>query len=339
MNGRSSGARLFLFPWIVGFAALTALPVVVSLALSFTQFGDPLSMDRLRWVGLSHYRQAVGTVGPYNPDRGDPWHWNLLGGKPDDVHFHQSLYNSITFSLFAVPLGLAASLMTALLLNLRLRGTSVARTLIYIPHVLGGAATIVIWSWLFNPEFGWVNEGLRCLYRLADPVVRLFREQGTADFPTPAWLYSPVWCKPAVVIMHVWGIGGSMLIFLAALHRVPRALYDAARLDGSSAWRQFLHVTWPHITPVVLFNLVVSLVFTMQSFTQSYFLETRQQKDGLLFFALYVYRVAFEPPYRFGYASALAWIFVLVLIVLIVPILLSGRLWVYYAGSERTSKG
>ena len=105
------------------------------------------------------------------------------------------------------------------------------------------------------------------------------------------------------------------------------------------AWRQFLHVTWPHITPVVLFNLVISLVFTMQSFTESYFLETRQQKDGLLFFALYLYRVAFEPPYRFGYASALAWIFVLVLIVLIVPILLSGRLWVYYAGSERTSKG
>lgn len=105
MNERSSGARLFLFPWIVGFAVLTALPVVASLALSFTQFGDPLSMDRLRWVGLSHYRQAVGTVRPYSPDRGDPWHWNLLGGKPDDVHFHQSLYNSITFPLCAVPLG------------------------------------------------------------------------------------------------------------------------------------------------------------------------------------------------------------------------------------------
>ena len=123
-----------------------------------------------------------------------------------------------------------------------------------------------------------------------------------------------------------------MLIFLAALRRVPFVLYDAAGLDGAGIWKKFRHITWPMITPVVLFNLIVSIIFAMQSFNEPYMLQNRRQEEGLLFYVLYVYRTAFEAPYQLGYASALSWIFILVLMLLVLPLVWSSRRWVYEAG-------
>ena len=319
-------------PWAVGFLLLTFLPMLALLALSMTRTSGPLNDTRFEWIWADHYRGALSVDSSYALSAADPWYWRILGGKPNDGRFYTSLYNSLFYSLFAVPLGLCSSLAVAMLLNRSFRGMSLIRACVYLPHILGGVATIVIWSWLFNPQFGWINQVIRLLYEALDPVVRLFREDGTGDWSMPGWLYSPMWCKPAVIIMCIWTMGGSMLIFLAALRRVPRMLHEAAALDGAGHWHRFRNVTLPHITPVVLFNLIVSLIFSMQAFNESYMLQNRAQNDGLLFYVLYLYRCAFEPPYRVGYASALAWIFFGLIGLLVLLAVRSARSWVFYEG-------
>jgi multiple sugar transport system permease protein len=211
---------------------------------------------------------------------------------------------------------------------------STARAFVYLPHVLGGAASIVIWSWLLNPQFGWINHGIRLIYIALDPFVHLLDPRGTQDWPTPRWLYSADSCKPAVILIHVWTIGGSMLVFLAGLRRVPAYLYEAARVDGAGGWARFRNVTWPQLTPILLFNGVVSCVFAMQCFNEAYLLQNRQQDDGLLFYALYVYQSAFEPPYRLGFASALGWILFVLMLFMVSAIGCSSRWWVSYSGVE-----
>ncbi|MEE9296952.1 MAG: sugar ABC transporter permease [Phycisphaerae bacterium] len=189
----------------------------------------------------------------------------------------------------------------------------------------------MIWSWLLNPRFGLVNAALRLFYRLLDPVVGLFHETGTSLWVTPDWFYSPSSCKPALIIMHLWLGGGTMLVFLAALQRVPARLIEAAAIDGAGRWQRFRHVTLPHISPAILFNLIVGLVFSMQSFDQSYLLFNRAQRDGLLFYMLHLYRIAFESPYRVGYASALAWVLFGTTALVVAVVLLVSRRRVYYA--------
>ncbi len=334
MNTSCRDVARFLLPWAIGLVGLTLIPMLASLVLSFARLEGGLSSDHISWVGTRHYEQALEVESDYEPSDLDPWYWRYLGGKPGDARFYTSLYNSLVYTLIAVPLGLCTSFVVALLLHRPLRGMSVVRACVYLPHVLGGVATIVIWSWLFNPQFGWFNQVIRLVYHGLDPLVRMFHEDGTTDWPTPRWLYSPMWCKPAVIIMHVWTMGGSMLIFLAALRRVPSQLYAAASLDGAGSWRRFRHVTLPQSSPAILFNLTVSLIFAMQSFSEAYVLQNRAQDDGLLFYVLNIYQAAFEPPYRLGYASALAWILFVVLFVLAVPLMLTARRWVYYAGEE-----
>ena len=272
---------------------------------------DGLSLSSsLEWVGSDHYRRAV----------------------LEDPLFRKSLSNSLWYSLAATPLEVGASLIVALVLSRRMRGMTAMRTLFYLPHVLGGVATVLIWSWLFNPQFGPINAMLRSGFAAIDPVVRLFSSTGTSGWTPPAWLYSPQWCKPALVIIQVWTFGGAMLIFLAALQHVPQGLHEAAEIDGAPRWRRFWHVTWPHLTPAVLVNLVTGLVASMQAFNQPYLLTNRAQQDGLLFYVLYLYRCAFEPPYRMGYASALAWIFFALVFVLVLLAARSARRWVFYSG-------
>jgi len=302
----------FALPWLVGVIGLVVLPVVGSLCMSLLHW-DGLSLTRdVEWVGLDNYREILG----------------------DDPLFAKALGNSLYYSLIGTPLVLAASLAVSVLLSRRLRGIGLFRTLFYLPHVLGGVATVLIWSWLFNPRFGPINAMLGWCFATVDPLVRLFGAEGSSSWPTPKWFYSPQWCKPALILMQIWSFGGAMLIFLAALQHVPRSLDDAAAIDGAGRWRRFRHVTLPHLTPAILFNLVTGLVFSMQAFHQAYLLTNRAQDDGLLFYVLYLYRCAFEPPYRVGYASALAWIFFVVVFVLVLLAVWSARSWVFYEGER-----
>ena len=335
MTPRSSAAVWFLAPWAVGLVLLTLLPALAALGLSFTRFGDDLSLASPEVVGLSHYRNALGVDAAHTPTDSDPWYWRALRGRPNDPRLYKSLANSLFFTLIAVPLGLCSSLAVALLLNQRLRGMTIFRALMYVPHLLGGVATVMIWSWLLNPQFGWTNELIRWAYACVDPIVRIFHDGGTSTWGVPTWLYSPRGCKPALILMHVWTMGGSMLIFLAALRRVRPELYSAARIDGASRLQRFRNVTLPQISPAILFCLVMGLIFAMQSFHNAYLLQNRAQSDGLLFYVLYLYETAFEPPYRLGYAAALAWILFAVLAAMVLPLLIAARRWVHYESEPR----
>jgi multiple sugar transport system permease protein len=203
-----------------------------------------------------------------------------------------------------------------------------------LPYMLGGVATVLVWSWLFNPRFGLINRGLYLAFETLDPLVRVFSPTGTDGWTAPDWFYSPAACKPALIIMHVWLCGGAMLVFLAALQRVPGTLHDAARIDGAGAVRRFFAITLPHISPAIVFNAAVGVIFSMQAFDQAYLLYNRAQRDGLLFYMLRLYRVAFEDPHRLGYASALAWILFVVIAALTAPLVAIAGKRVYYAADR-----
>ncbi len=312
-TGSERAGLLFALPWLTGLFVLTLGPVFISFLISLTRWDGLSITDGLSWVGAANYRELLGQgVG----DRPDPLAYRALG-------------NSLWYTAVGVPLTLVTSLGAALLLNARVRGMGVFRVAFVLPYVLGGVATVMIWSWLLNPQYGLVNGGLRWLFAVIDPVVQLLGGSGTSGWSTPDWFYSPGACKPALVMMHVWLGGGSMLVFLAALQRVPQELRDAVAIDGGGRWQRFRHVTLPFVSPAILFNLVVGVIFSMQTFDEAYLLYNRSQEDGLLFYMVQLYRVAFEPPYRIGYASAMAWVLLVVLLVLVLPVVLLGRRYVY----------
>jgi multiple sugar transport system permease protein len=290
----------FALPWLVGLIVLTVMPLAGSLLMSLVQWDGLSFTANLEWVGFDHYREAIA----------------------DDPTFRKALANSLYYSLLAAPLTVATSLAAAILLAKPVRGIALFRTLFYLPHVLGGVATILIWGWLFNPRFGPINAVLRAV----------FGATGASGWQAPGWFYSPQWCKPALVIMQAWLFGGAMLIFLAALQHVPPRLHDAAAVDGAGRWHRLRHVTLPFLSPAILFNLVTGLVASMQAFNQAYLLYNRAQDDGLLFYVLYLYRCAFEPPYRMGYASALAWLFFALVLILVLLAVRSAHGWVCYEG-------
>ncbi len=306
--GARTAGWLFALPWLIGLFGLSLVPMALSLAVSFTSW-DGLSLrGGAQWIGTQHYAEIL--------DR--------------DPHLRRALANTLYYTLGAVPLGLVASLAAALLLNTPARGVALFRAVFMVPYILGGVATVMIWSWLFNPQFGIVNAILRSLYKLIHPLVGLFRTAGTTDWITPDWFYSPHTCKPALIIMYIWLGGGTMLIFLAALQRVPPEQLEAITLDGAGPWLRFRHVTLAHISPAVFFNLVVGLVFTMQTFDPAYLLYNRAQQNGLLLYMLHLYRAAFEPPYRVGYASALAWVLFAAIALLVLPVIALARRFVYH---------
>ena len=302
---------LFASPWLVGVIVFTLLAMGGSFVLSMIQW-DGVAISGMKWVGLQHYRNIL-----------------TLDEQTADRDFWIALYNSLIYAVFAVPLGLFSSLMLALLLNSAIRGISLFRTLYYMPHVLGGVATIMIWRWIFHPEFGLLNSIVRGAYG----VIAAVGIEQAASWPVPAWLYSSTWAKPSMLLMSLWGAGGAMLIFLAALQNVPEHLHEAARIDGAGRLRSFWHITLPQISPAMFFNLVMGIIGTLQIFHQAYLLEAPGQRKSLLFYVLYLYRRAFE-QYEMGYASALAWILFVIIMLLTAVVLVTGKYWVYYEGER-----
>ena len=283
---------LFASPWIVGFLVFTLYPLVMSIYYSFTSYNV---VQPAVWVGLNNYRVLFFE---------DPLFW-------------KSLYNTLYFTVFSVPLCLGAGLGIAMLLNQKLPGQSVFRTLFFLPSIVPIVASAVLWLWVLNPESGLVNSLL----------MQWFGIQG------PGWIASPEWSKPSLILMSVWGIGGAMVIFLAGLADVPQSLYEVAELDGAGAWSKFCHVTLPMLTPTILFNLVMDLIFSFQYFTQVYVMTGGKGSpvDSTMFYALYLYRNSFL-YLRMGYASAMAWMLFVVILAATVGVLVSSRKWVFYHG-------
>ncbi len=279
----------FIGPWIVGFVIFTLGPVIASLGLSFTDYE---LITAPRWIGPKNY------VDLFTNDR----------------RFLVSLYNTAYYVVFSVPLGIIFAFTLSLLLNVKLRGMNVYRTVFYLPAVTSGVAVSLLWIWLFNPQFGLINYLLRQI-----------------GLPAPGWLADPAWSKPAFIVMSLWGVGGTAVIFLAGLQGVPRSLYEAAEIDGANTLQRFWNITVPMMTPVIFFNLIMGIIGSFQVFTQAYVMTGGGPQDSTLFYVLYLFRQGFG-QLRMGYASAMAWIlFIIILVLTLIQFRMADR-WVYYEG-------
>jgi multiple sugar transport system permease protein len=202
-------------------------------------------------------------------------------------------------------------------MNQRLRFVGLFRTIYYLPSVLPGVAFVVLWMWILHPDVGLINTLLSYV-----------------GIEGPRWLAHPDWALPALLMMSLWGLGRSMVIYLASLQGIPQHLYEAASIDGANAWQAFWKITLPMLTPTIFFNLVLSIISTFQTFTSAFVATDGGPLDATLFYVLYIFRQAFQ-FFNMGYASALAWVLFLVILVLTLLIVRSSDRWVYYAG-ERT---
>jgi multiple sugar transport system permease protein len=295
---------LYITPWLLGFLILTLGPMLASLYFSFTRY----SIVRAPvWIGLDNYVRA-------------------LSGK--DQLFWSSLWRTTVFAFYYVPLGVVISLLLAVALNHNLRGTTVYRTLFFLPSLTPAAASTLLWTWLLNPDVGPINFVLN-KYVL-----------GPLGIQAPRWLASTVWALPSIALIAVWGtVGGSrMIIFLAGLQGVPEELHDAANIDGANSWQRFWSVTIPMISPVVFFNMILAAIGAFRVFTFSYMATAGGPAFATYFYMLLLYNQAFQSM-QMGYASALAWVlFVIVLAFTVVQFSLSGR-WVYYTGETAKREG
>ena len=226
--------------------------------------------------------------------------------------FWTALYNTAYFVLLSIPLTMGVGFLVAILLNQKISGQSSYRIIYYLPAVIPGIAVSLLWLWLFHPEFGLINWFLS-----------LVGVQGMR------WLFDTRTAKLALVIMNIWGAGGNMLVFLAGLQGIPTELYEAATIDGAGTGRRFLHITLPMISPTLFFVLVTDMIWTFQVFTNVFVMTNGGPANSTLMYVLYLYNLAFR-QYRMGFASALAWVFFIVIMVLTIVIFRSSSAWVYY---------
>jgi multiple sugar transport system permease protein len=282
---------LLISPWLVGLVLFQAGPIVAAFLLSFAEWPLPRPPS---FVGLAHFRTLLA----------DP----LLG---------RSLLNTAYYALGTVPPGIALGLLLALLLNARRWGVYLFRTIFFLPAIVSGVATVLLWGWVFNPRFGIANE-----------LLALVGIRG------PDWLQDEAWAMPALILMSLWTVGTNMIVYLAALQGVPRELYEAAALDGAGRGARFRRVTWPLISPVTFFLVIVNLIGAFQVFTPTYILTRGGPNNATLTLPLYIYLNAFSWG-KLGYASALALIlFVLILALTLLQFRLAER-WIFYAGGDR----
>jgi multiple sugar transport system permease protein len=289
----AAAGYFFLSPWIVGFVLLTLGPMIASLYFSFTQYNI---VDPPKWIGTANYTRLLG----------DPLFW-------------QSLKVTLYFAVLALPSGLVVGFMLAVLLNQKIPGVNLWRTLYFLPSVLSGVAVTLLWVILFNPQIGAVN--------------LLLEKVGIKG---PGWLNDPDWAIPALAIMALWGVGQNMIIYLAGLQGVPVDLYDAAKVDGANSWQRFKAVTIPMMTPVLFYNLILGLIATFSYFTQVYVATegTGGPARSTLVYNLYLYQAAFRFN-EMGYASAMAWVLFFIILILTGLVFKSSSLWVYYEGELR----
>ncbi len=266
------------------------------LATVFLAFTDYSVLEAPRWTGLQNIQTMFGS----------------------DPSFGISVYNSAYYALISVPLGLAVALGLAIVLNQRTRGVGVYRTLFYLPSLVPPVAAMLVFLVMFEPQGGVINTLLR-----------------SVGLPAPAWFYDPAWSKPGLILISLWAVGAATLIFLAGLQDIPQSLLDAAAIDGASTLQRFRHITLPLLTPVILFNLVMGIIYSFQVFVQAIVIggATGRPLESTLMFMVLIYRSAFR-YFQMGYASALSLVLFIVVFGLTVFIFKTSRRWVFYSGGE-----
>jgi multiple sugar transport system permease protein len=283
---------LFLSPWLIGFFAFTLYPMVVSLYYSFTIYHSKRAPD---WVGLENYINLIA-----------------------DDKFWLSLNNTLYMVAIAVPLGLIASFICALLLNLKVRGQAFYRVVYFLPSIVPTVAGTILFLWLLNPQVGLVNS--------------LLAEIGIKG---PNWMADPNWSKPALILLGMWGMGGTIIIYLSGLQDVPVSLLEAAELDGANWFQRLWHITIPMVSPITLFNLITGMIGMFQYFAQAYVVgggdSLGRPLNSTLFYSVYLYQNAFL-FLKMGYASAMAWILFIIILILTILLLKVSDRFTYYAG-------
>lgn len=252
-----------------------------------------------RWVGLANYIKIF----------------------TDDRDFWQAIRVTFTYVALTLPLNLVVGLALSLLLNQQVAGIRFFRTIFYLPSVLSGVAVSLMWLWLLNPEYGIVNLLL-----------------GRIGITGPGWFFSTEWALPSVVLINLWRVGGSTIIYLAGLQNIPTSLYEAAALDGAGFWARLRYVTLPMLTPTIFFQLVVELIDAFQVFTAVYVITNGGPLRSTLFYMLYMFRTGFV-DFEMGYASALAWILGVIILFFTALVFKSSPLWVYYESESRGANG
>jgi multiple sugar transport system permease protein len=285
---------LCISPWLIGFIFLTLGPVIFSFIMSLHKWD---MIEPAKFVGFSNYHTIF----------------------TDDFRFRQSLKVTAIYAICAVPLGMVCSLALAMLLNLKVKGMQLFRSIFYIPAILPGAAVAMVWQMVFRPQ----SSGI------FNAIIGKFAHLLHLSFAPIPWLTSPEWVLKSFIIMSLWGCGGGMIIYLAGLQSVPTHLYEAAEIDGAGAWQKFRNVTLPMISPTLFFNLVMGIIGSFQVFTSSFIMTSGGPANASLFYVLYLYQKAFK-YLQMGYACALAWILFAVILALTLFVMSTSRRWVYY---------
>lgn len=310
---RNAMAYLFLAPWLVGFFVLTLYPMAYSLGLSFTNY-DFTQPDSTQFIGFGNYVKMFGSVfgiTQFTASNGEVMRV--------DPYYMKSLSVTLTYVFVSVPLKLIFALAVAMLLNQKLRGVPFYRVVYYIPTLLGGSIAIaVLWRKLFEKD-GLINGFLAVL--------------GFTDLPS--WITNPNYALGTLILLTVWQFGSSMIIFLAGLKQIPQEYYDAASVDGANKVRQFFSITIPLLSPVILFTLVIQIISAFQAFTQAYIIGGGRGGvlNSTLFYTLHMYIQGWT-YYEMGYASAMAWVLLLIIGGFTLLVFRSSSWWVSYGAGE-----
>ena len=281
----------FISPWLIGVLVFVIGPMLYSLWLSFTDAS--MGVDG-QFIGLGNYIEM------FTRDR----------------RFMKSILNTAYFSFVSIPAGLLLAFILACLLNLKIKGLGIFRTIFYMPTVVSGVAITLLWAWMYNPDYGLINQ-----------LLSLLGIQG------PRWLSDTSWAMPAVIIMSLWNVGGSMLIFLAGLQDEPAELYESAEIDGAGWWKRTTSITVPMITPVIFFNLIMGIINGFQVFSQIYILTSGFNssiggpRDSTYVYVLNIFQQAFRYM-RMGYGCALAWVLFLIILGFSAMVIVSWKRWV-----------
>jgi multiple sugar transport system permease protein len=296
-KGEGRSALLFLSPWIIGFLVFTAGPMVASFVLSLTRYD---AINPPSYIGADNYRQLL-----------------------EDPRVVKALWNTFFYTALHVPLAMALALGLAMLLVRLGRSAGFFRTVIYLPMMTPPVAVGILFLLLLNGQVGLINRVL-----------------GLIGIAGPEWTTDPMWIKPGMVLMSLWTVGSTAIIYLAALKDVPRELYEAADLDGATAWQRFRTVTLPMISGALFFTLIVNTIASLQMFAEAYTMffggsdiQQTYANDAALFYVVYLFQQAFN-YLNMGYASAMAWLlFVVIVVITIIQVRISRR-FVYYEGEE-----
>ncbi|MCC7228971.1 MAG: sugar ABC transporter permease [Fimbriimonadaceae bacterium] len=266
--------------------------MLTSLYLSFTKY----DLSTMKWIGTTNYQRLF----------------------TEDPLFWKSLQVTIAYAILTVPLGIAASLALALLLNQKVRGQRFFRTVFYLPSIVPAVASSLLWMWIFNSDYGILNWAL-----------------GLFGWSGIEWLADEKYTLYAFAAMSLWGAGGGrMVIFLAGLQGISETYYEAARIDGASPWQQFRSVTIPLLSPVIFFNLILGVIGAFQVFTQAYIMTGGGPNNATLFYALNLFRNAFE-YFKLGKASAMAWVLFVILLIITAIQFWGSKRWVHYEGEAK----